>query len=415
MPTTTNSTSRASEPPFETAVSDVLTRLRAALAEVLAAVPADVTRGADLHHALGIDRKLSWMVFKVAHSPDPVAAGTHVPSRANLNTFFKAAAKRGVPKGRIDAAARIAASFEELVSRHAGDRATFDSMVSAIAHDENSEQINLAHRRLAFRGQKHIYGVQARTKMKFLAVQPNQNPDCVDVASMEGYVSLRRLRGDALVRFAHSGTTNDDGTHRRIERHPLDPGAGADGLALLSEFCSKPLPRFKIVDDIPGKLACELVSTGIGNRAAITCIEGHYVLAGIPRFRDALNTLGNYMVATDCPCEVLTIDLAVRADTMVSFKPVARVCGKIHSTMEPDYDLSHPLPEQHDVVHLGKGPSVLHSPDVPRYPEMARYLFDRMGWDGEAFEIHRCRIEYPVVPATIYVSFDLPERPGGSA
>jgi hypothetical protein len=63
------------------------------------------------------------------------------------------------------------------------------------------------------------------------------------------------------------------------------------------------------------------------------------------------------------------------------------------------------------VTYLGKGPSVLYTADVPRYPELANYAFERLGWDGERFDVYRCRVEYPVLPSTVAMVFDLPEAP----
>lgn len=62
-------------------------------------------------------------------------------------------------------------------------------------------------------------------------------------------------------------------------------------------------------------------------------------------------------------------------------------------------------------MYLGKGPSVMHTPDVPRYAEMIQYAFDRLGWDEARFDVYRCRVEYPVMPSSVVVRFDLPECP----
>ena len=69
------------------------------------------------------------------------------------------------------------------------------------------------------------------------------------------------------------------------------------------------------------------------------------------------------------------------------------------------------LPLRELVVYMGKGPSVLQTLDVPRYPEMAQYAFDRLGWDGEKFDVYRCRVAYPVMPSSVVVRFDLLEKP----
>ena len=99
---------------FESDATTVLGRLRNRLGDVIARLPTEISRAADLHHALRIDRNLSWRVFKVATSTDPLATGLVVPGPGHLNTFFRAAAKRGVPVALIDAASRAAATVPDI-------------------------------------------------------------------------------------------------------------------------------------------------------------------------------------------------------------------------------------------------------------------------------------------------------------
>lgn len=409
---TTKAPNTAAIGTFEADVSDVLTRMRSALAEVLAAVPDEIGRGIDLHRKLQIDRKLSWKVFKVANSADPVAAGPHVPSRASMRAFFRAARKRGVPKTLVESASRVAADFEDVVTRHAGDRATFDSMVSALAPDESTEQIDLANRRLAFRAQRHVYGVQARTKLKLVMLNASAAQDMIDVARAEGYISMRRLRDAAPMHVSSSGLANDDGTDRQMNREPIDTLGASHGMALLQDFCSRPLPRFRAVSAGGNTLRGELVNSGVGIRAASTCIEGHITRAAVPRYRDAANHTALFVAATYSPCEVLVMDLLVHEDIYGPLTPSVDVEDRRFGTplsMAPAPEMI--LPSRFSVTHLGKGPSVLHTADVPRYAELGRYVFDRLGWEGDRFDVYRCRIEYPVVPSSIALRFPLPEPP----
>lgn len=401
------------EPTFREDIATVLSRLRSQLCDVIAAVPEEVSKGADLHRALKIDRTLSWKVFKVANAADPLSAGPHVPSPANLSTFFKAAAKRGVPAELVEAAVRTAREFEKVVSLHAGDRATFDSMVSALGDRDTAEQVDLAHRRLIYRGQRHIYGVQARTQLKFAAIQPASNPLLVDFARIEGLVDLRQLRGNAPLVISRSAVRNDDGSTREIVREALDPLPASPRLSLLRQFCSQPLPEYREVDRGSNGVDTELISKGVGKRAAITCIEGHVVRAGFPRYRDRLNREAANTTRVLTPCEVLVLDLLVHEGTCESITPRMRVCSERLGPAPSLDDMQERdlLPMSGSVAYLGKGPSVLHTPDVPRYAQLGQYVFDRLGWDGNAFDVYRCRIEYPVVPSEVMIQFDLPEAP----
>jgi hypothetical protein len=399
---------------FETDTAQVLQRLRAAFAGVIAGIPGQVSKPAELQRALKIDMKLSCKVFKVVSASGTLAAGPHVPGGAALRTFLKAARKAGTDEQLVSAATVAAADFDRLVASHAGDRAAFDSMVSPRVATEDAAQITLQQRRAAFRAQRHIFGVHAKVQLHCLIIQPASNPRMLDLAQACGFLSLRQLRPDAPLVISRVRTTNDDGTVRKVRREPLDPTpTQATGITLLREFCSKPLPRLRSVPIAPGIACEELASNGVGKQAAITCIEGYVVRAAVPRYREEGNRVGAKPAPIRLPCETLLLDLLVHEDTFGPLTPTAFTCaehlGEVPSpvTCEEWQRLEPPEP----VSYLGKGPSVLYSADVPRYSEMGQYVFDRLGWDAERFDVYRCRVEYPVLPSTVVMIFDLPVAP----
>lgn len=400
---------------FESDAALVLQRLRTAFAGVIAGIPGHVSKPAELQRALKIDMKLSCKVFKVISAPGSLAAGPHVPGGGALRTFLKAARKAGVREQFVHAAALAAADFDRLVASHAGDRAAFDSMVSPRAATGDAAQITLQHRRAAFRAQRHIFGVHAKLQLHCLMVQPANDPRMLDLAQACGFLSLRQLRPDAPLVISRVRTTNDDGTVRNVRREPLDPTpAQATGITLLREFCSQPPPRFRSVPIAPGVVCGELASNGVGKQAAITCIEGYVVRAAVPRYREEGNRVGAKPAPIRLPCETLLLDLLVHEETFGPLTPVAFTCaehlGEVPSPVTCEE--WQRLEACESVAYLGKGPSVLYTPDFPRYAELGRYAFERLGWDAERFDVYRCRVEYPVLPSTVVMAFDLPAAPG---
>jgi hypothetical protein len=63
------------------------------------------------------------------------------------------------------------------------------------------------------------------------------------------------------------------------------------------------------------------------------------------------------------------------------------------------------------VVYLGRGTDVMDTPEAPRHGEMMGYALGRLGWDAGKFEVYRCLIEYPVMPSSVVVQFDLVDPP----
>jgi hypothetical protein len=401
--------------PFEREAAEVLQRLRGAVAAVIDALPDPAVRSIDLHRNLKLDRMLSWRLFKVVGAATPLEAGPHVPSPANMRTFLRTIEKRSVPASLVQAVADASAAFERLVERHAGSRDTFDSMVSTLAAGDDAPKIHLQHKRMAFRGQRHIIGVQAKTVFKCFFLRPSDPPSALDIASLTGAIQLRPLRKDARMVVAVSRSANDDGSARHeFLREPLAPAnETTQGFAIIRHFCSTPTPSFQVNESQAGNPCCELISEDIGNQAAMTVIEGHVARRAVPSWREPGNMRALLCHQVWTPCEVLIVDVFARKATLGEATPFARVMSEHLSSRAPfaTEDERDRIRLDENVVCLGRGSSALRTPDVPRYVEMGKYVFDRLGWDEDEFHVYRCRIDYPAVPSIAAIGFQLPEAP----
>jgi hypothetical protein len=63
------------------------------------------------------------------------------------------------------------------------------------------------------------------------------------------------------------------------------------------------------------------------------------------------------------------------------------------------------------VESMGSGVDGLRVPEMPRYVELLRHVFGRLGWDARAFRAYRCRIEYPIYPSQVSMAFERAPRP----
>jgi len=403
---------------FEHEAATVLRRLRAMLSALIGAIPsARINKAADLQRALDIPNTLAWQVFKLAQSEDPLADGSNVPGSAAMKRFFDAAEARGVRADIIEAGLDAMRAFQMLVKAHAGTRSAFDSMISTL-DGNGSDQVNLQHKRAAYKANSHIWGVQAQTQLSCFMFQPSaRQTDQLDFVALRGLLGLRRLRRDASWVVSHVRVADDDGQVRRpLNRSPIDPvETGSPGVSLLREFCSRPLPKFRSVMTESGFMNVELEPTSIGSRSAITCLIGDMYWDAFARYQDEHNQTHRAQTMVRTPCEALIHDVLVYEGTFGSAMPKLLVYGD-HRNVDPALpgracDL---LATSESVVYLGKGASVLHTPNVPRYAEMAQYALDRAGWDGGKFDVFRCRVEFPVMPSSVVMQFDLPEKPDAS-
>ncbi len=406
---------------FERQATAVLHRLRASLSVLIGAVPSvgELRKAADLQRALGIGNTLAWQVYKLAHARDPLAEASSVPRAGGMKRLFEAAARRGVPAKHIEDSAAAIQEFDELVKVHAGDRAAFDSMISGLT-EQGSQLVDPRQKRAAYRANSHIWGLQARTQLKCTILNPSlASTTSLDLAQLQGYVNLRRFR--RAIPLLISGIeliVDDEHKHNILPPYRREPLAGdsaaAQGAPLLTEFCSQPPPEIRTIRSEAGALQTELVACGVGNESAVTYMIGDVVrsVPG-PYTGDAPPGLRSHAWVR-VPAEVLIHDVLIHEEAYGSLTPKTSVFGDHNrSPGASTFDLSDAniLGVKESTVYMGKGPSVLQTLDVPRYPEMAQYAFDRLGWDGEKFDVYRCRVEYPVMPSAVVIHFDLPEKP----
>ncbi len=400
---------------FERDAEDALQGLRSALGSVVAAVPGGVSNAADLQRRLRIDTKLSWKVFKVVRASTPLGAGTHVPGTPSMRAFLKAAQREGVSERLIESVAEATREFEQVVATHAGDRAAFDSMASDLAANEDAERVDMLHRRAAFRSARHIWGMSAKTRLVTRVVRAGEDSNLLDIATVQGYLSLRKLRSIGRLVVSHARLTYDDGAAFPTTVEALAPEANAEhGIAIVPEFCSQPLPTIRAVEADDGFIAGELCGNGLGHTAAATCVVGS-IVRGVPaRWHvPKVNEAMKMYALIRMPCEVLILDTFVPEGFFAPGMP--RALAFAESGDYSDYPeiekKGQCAPLRVSVEKIGKGPLAVHTPDVPQYAELAKFLFDRIGTDGSAHDLYRCRIEYPVMPSMALVMFDLLQGP----
>jgi hypothetical protein len=401
--------------PFDKQAVAVLGQLRTALAAAIGAIPGPVTRATDLQRAANIDMNLSWRLLKVARAADPLSAGPHVPGRAYIRTFLKAAASAGVGPEVLEAVESATEGFDRFVKIHSGDRHTFNSMISALLANDDAQQFNLQERRAAFRANCHIWGSQATSRVRCAFLDIGDDPTRITIASLDGFIGLRQLRQNAPLIITSACVTTDSRSPIQVQSRPLDPaGAVQQGIALLPEFCSKPLPQLREVRMAGQYLFGELASTGVGNESAITCFTGWYAKDAAPRYRADDNQRAALLNMVRVPCEAVTICVLVREGLFGQTQPKLAVYSD-HRAETPypnrTYHLEDMLLPDEKVVHVGRGAGALCTPDVPRLADMVQYVFNRLGWDGRQFDAYRCQIAYPIMPSTVEITIDLPEGP----
>ena len=405
---------------LEEHANQVLHRLRGAFAEVIEALPGHVTRPHELCKALKIDMKLAWKIMKFAHGADAFMTVQHIPGAGGIELFLKAAARHNVSSAQIQGAVAAVGEFDRLIDVHAGDRATLEMMLLSYAKGGHREA-DLAQRKAAYTANSYIWGAQAKTQLKVDFLHPASEKGRLDIATLRGFVGLRRIRPNVPWVVARARVMDDNGKIRSPSaRQPLDPTEDEDradastGAPLLREFCSKPLPQFRRVAGPHGFLEDELVEGEVGNTGAITCVTGDAAYNAVSYYRAEHNRWAALVVLVRTPCEALLFDLFVHEDLFGPIEPEFAVYSELAGgpPVPPVEGRERDrLSTWESVEYLGKGPSVVHTPHVPRHAEMTRYALDKLGWDGERFDVYRVQMQYPIIPTSVLMMHELPEAP----
>jgi hypothetical protein len=405
--TTLTSTDRHGQG-FEHELCKVVLRVRGVLASILEATGGYGPHVKDVCDALRVHRKLGWQVAKVACETNPFVAARFVPAAGGMKTFLKAAARHKVEKELLQQAAEAFAEFERVVAVHADDRSSLEMMLGVCAPNVD-EVSQLAARKMAFTGNSMVFGAQARAYLVAAFVHPSAKPGWFDAARLHSYVGFRRNRPNLPWVVSRTLVADDDYKQRAPERREClapDPESDASpSVPLLRRFCSQPLPQLRRRVDSSGWVIEELVEGPVGNTAALTLVTAELTRQTARTFKTKHTQQMDWGVWVTTPCEVLIFDQFIHKDL---FPPSPREVRMYANLADPaHFTEGQLLPVFERVETLGSGKEVVHTPDVPRYGEMAQYVFERLGWDARQFELHRLRIQFPPMPAAVVVSHAL--------
>ena len=406
MPTIQRSKNhRPPDQTFANQASKTLLELRSALAELLPAIPAGVRRAADLQRALKLDATLSWQVFKLAESPDPITVAGLVPGAASMKRFLDAA-KRQVPTELVNSAAEAFANFESMVHTHAGNRTAFCSMIGGVS-SEGAEQVDLKHKRNAFRANAHFWGVQDRCGISCTLFAPNSEVDnAMDIASNRGRIGLWRARPGPPLVLSRIELSGEHSSYKSsFQREPLDPDAfEAHGVSLVRAFCSDPTPQVRSNRIASNTVQTELLTDAVGRTAAVTCVLGD-VSRGVPRPQASGDDYLDVRYNVRFPSEVVLHDVLIHKSILGKASASVLVFGDQRVGDRPPVE-RHPsdqLDVNESVSHLGQNIESLFTADAPRYVELVRWAMTRLGWNEGDFHVYRCRVDYPIMATTIDV------------
>ncbi|MFO0826906.1 MAG: hypothetical protein U0572_02060 [Phycisphaerales bacterium] len=385
--------------------------LRSALLELYHSVNADTTRPQEVARRFGLNKNLTWKLARILQSEDAFEAVPLIPGAAGLDILLEAMSSAGAPASAVDRVRSSAIAFDRMVEAHADDRAGFELLLDSMGGSRPLE----VGRKLAFRGNTAIWGLQARVRLTAEFLAPNDSdPSMLDIALVGGLFGVRRLRQVQrwpLFRFA---SYNDDASPLPLGRpvEPVEPSEAEKRIPwLMSSWSSPPIPPIEPVFG-PTDVVHELADGPIGRTGEFDCVFGIVERASVPRYADANNRTGEPASAITLPIETLIFDLFVHRSLTEAQHPELCVYGRPSGalSLDPDLRARQVLPLSERLVALGGSPPQVATPLVPRYERLVATVFERAKWNPRDFTAVRLVLAFPPMPSTVVLRYQLPDR-----
>lgn len=372
-----------------------LGELRDATRALVEGAPGRVGRAADLHRALDVDAPLGWQIYRIAIASDPLSTLPFVPRAGSMQRVLRQARERGWDESVVRKVAQAYEHFNEFVERTSGSRGNFDALIASF-ENEASGQIRMSYRAAAFRANARVWGIRARTDYRAVIFQEGSKPGSETLSLVHGRVDVQSSRPNAVLALRR-GVIYDMGGA---------PVGSLGTTSVLEEFCSKPCPRLETLKGTDGEsevLRLDLLETGTP-----ATFFGHQLFpnwgAGEPQ------TCWGVKALSTVPAEVLLIDFLVpRAwiDPRTARVSVHGNLADMHSVYVDSETFTIPAKEQ--VRALGSDLQAMHTPDVPRCPELVGKMLASLNCTPGDFEILRCRVRYPILHSLTWPIVSAPQ------
>ncbi len=397
---------------FEEDLTTAFQGVKRSLSEMLRASGANVYSPGECARRLGLNRNLTWKIAKVLSEANIYTALQHLPGDEGLEIVVTSMRRAAVPLPLIDAFNESIARFEEVVRVHAGDRITLDLILDSMGGQGSAERLEQS-RKLAFRGNSGLWGLQTRVRSTTTLVAPNHDdPSMMDLCIVGGVIDFRRLRPGITWPLFRPRQYQDDGSpidlgpkEEPVDLSTLDPSTPM----LIRDFCSPNMPEIRAVRSRLG-WDYEMGDGPVGNLGAFTCFFGRIVRKADSRFRAPGNRYFDLLSHVTMPAETMVFDVLIHQDLPFLMNPKVMLVASTDGSSPGDFDWGRTIPLEERPVELTGRPPLLGTSLIPRYDELASMLFTRMGREAREFRALRLTIKYPPMHAVTVLRNELPER-----
>jgi hypothetical protein len=386
----------------------------AALQHAIRAALGDDDRGdtrapAELSRDLGLDTKLGWKLHWMLSNADPFAAALFVPGRAGIGLFVEGLRRAGASPARLKEVEQAGEAFHRCVTRHAENRAGFDTLLGAHTSDDRA---NVEHRKLAYQGARSIWGIESRCNMLTYIVHPSADGESMDIASVRGIIGCQRLREHVPWRVGRTVMRKpDSGVSSAFRREPVDPALRGmqpgDELPVLRAYCTDPLPPIDRVPGPHGAVEFQLGAGPVGKRGRFDLITGEVVRSMQQRYAEPGDPPLRMRFGVRIPTQLAVFDVLMHREMFARSAPrVLMLSDLFASELGSQHQPADELPGAPPLEVLRASPEQTGLEDAPQFADAIDESLATLGWGPEGFDVFRVKMPYPPVPTTMVMEFD---------
>lgn len=397
---------------FESRVDTVGRGLSSAIGALLETRPEALAGPQAFADTFGLDKVLGSRVLKMLRASDPIATVHRAPGPAPLRRVVDAAAAGGAAATDVATATAAIDDLDHLIRHDAGDRGALDAILSAWLPEARRE-FELRRKQAAWRAMSQLRGASVDVNLGVAILAPSEVPGRIDIVWVMGLLGLERLRPGVAVRLSTKRLApGEHGRHpMTLEGLPMD-SPEAMARARIEGFGERPSAEATIVE--AGEAAhYVLEGDDFGAASATDFLMGEVnrneISATVPA---GSGRRGFVFSSLAWPTRRLHMDVFVHEDVYPGAEPELIIHDTAVEGSANINDRSRDL-DRLDLVEqiqsLGRGLRGVRTSALPRYPELLRHVFGRLGWDSAAFRGWRAEIDFPVHGSQTSMAFAAPE------
>lgn len=358
--------------------------------------------------AFGIHRKLAWQLIKTAYAEDPFVAARHMPSAKGIEVWTKALESIGVPREQIEAIRAADSRFQSLIATHAASRSEFDMLIESTrtGADRSTEE---RWREQAYEGNSFTWGAHCKVLLALCVLMPSEDREHhFHAVQIRGLMGFCQTRPGVRWVINQSVAVDDDVHHEAaMQRLALDPAAAAahNGVPVLPELCSQPMPRLVRTRTHDGMMQDEFLSSDVGLQGERTLVTGEVLRNIAPTYARPNDKVAHFGTSVRTPAAMLHFDLFVRAGLFGDVERELRVFSDMAAPIS--FNDSDALAVSNTITPLGRGTAMAQAPDLAGYQDLAASIFSRLKINPTDYELFRIRMAFPPMPTTVMIKHEL--------